>query len=183
VYVKTKFGIVLAALALSTGASGHGGSDGKRSQEKAARAVEETAFGRPGERKKVNRTIRVTMHDEMQFMANGPGVKRAGSRKGSDDITVQQGDTVRFVVANKGKVMHEMVIGTLAELKEHAELMRRHPGMEHDEPYMAHVSPSKTGDIVWQFTKPGEFHYACLVAGHFEAGMIGKITVTAGARK
>ena len=49
--------------------------------------------------------------------------------------------------------------------------MRKHPGMEHDEPYMAHVHPGKTETIIWQFTKPGAFYYGCLVPGHFEAGM------------
>ena len=74
--------------------------------------------------------------------------------------------------------MHEMVLGTMDELKKHAELMKKHPGMEHDEPYMAHVAPGKKGEIVWQFTKAGEFFYGCLIPGHFEAGMIGKVTVT-----
>lgn len=67
----------------------------------------------------------------------------------------------------------------ICNLKEHAELMLEHPGMEHDEPYMAHVGPGKTERMVWQFTKPGEFYYGCLVPGHFEAGMIGKIVVSA----
>jgi uncharacterized cupredoxin-like copper-binding protein len=49
--------------------------------------------------------------------------------------------------------------------------------MEHDEAYMAHVAPGKQGEIVWQFTQAGEFHYACLIPGHMEAGMIAKITV------
>ena len=72
------------------------------------------------------------------------------------------------MVRNHGKVMHEMVIGTMKELKDHAEMMRKFPDMEHDEPYMAHVAPGKQGEIVWQFTQPGEF-YACLVPGHMEA--------------
>jgi uncharacterized cupredoxin-like copper-binding protein len=95
----------------------------------------------------------------------------------SGDMVVNKGDTVRFVVRNDGKVMHEMVIGTMKELKEHAELMRKFPDMEHDEPYMAHVAPGKTGEIMWQFTRAGEFYYACLLPGHMEAGMIAKITV------
>ena len=99
-------------------------------------------------------------------------------RFGPSDITVKEGETVKFVVANKGQMMHEMVIGTMDELKAHGELMKKHPGMEHDEPYMAHVSPGKKEEMVWQFTKAGEFYYACLVPGHFEAGMIGKIKVT-----
>jgi uncharacterized cupredoxin-like copper-binding protein len=64
-------------------------------------------------------------------------------------------------------------------LKEHGELMKKFPDMEHDEPYMAHVNPGEKEEIVWQFTKAGEFHYACLIPGHFEAGMVGKITVAA----
>jgi len=95
----------------------------------------------------------------------------------SGDIEVRAGETVRFVVRNEGRVMHEMVIGTMQQLKEHAELMRRFPGMEHDEAYMAHVAPGKSQDLVWQFTRPGEFYYACLIPGHLEAGMIAKIAV------
>jgi len=83
------------------------------------------------------------------------------------------------VVKNSGKVMHEMVLGTMQELKEHAELMKKHPGMEHDEPYMAHVAPGKTERVVWQFTRLGEYYYGCLIPGHFEAGMIGRINVNA----
>ncbi|MDW8468952.1 MAG: plastocyanin/azurin family copper-binding protein [Burkholderiales bacterium] len=73
--------------------------------------------------------------------------------------------------------MHEMVLGTLEELKAHAELMRKHPAMEHDEPWMAHVAPGKSATLHWQFTRAGEFHYGCLIPGHFEAGMVGRITV------
>jgi uncharacterized cupredoxin-like copper-binding protein len=70
-----------------------------------------------------------------------------------------------------------MVLGTLPELKEHAELMKKFPDMEHDEPHMAHVKPGKSAQLVWQFTKAGEFHYGCLMPGHFEAGMVGKVIV------
>ena len=73
--------------------------------------------------------------------------------------------------------MHEMVIGTMKELQQHAELMKQHPGMEHDEPHMTHVPPGTTGEIVWEFNRPGEFHFGCLVAGHFEGGMVGTIKV------
>src|SRR5688572_4008440 len=127
-------------------------------------STEETAFGREGDAKKVSRTIAVDMSDQMRF-------KPAG-------LPVKQGETIRFRVKNSGKVMHEMVLGTMADLKEHAELMQKHPGMEHEEPYMAHVAPGKTETMVWQFSTVGEFHYGCLVPGHFEAGMFGRILVT-----
>jgi len=126
-------------------------------------STEETPFGREGDPKKASRTVKVDMSDKMRFT---PG-----------ELTVKQGETVRFQVKNSGQVMHEMVLGTMDELKKHAEMMRKHPGMEHDEPYMAHVGPGKTETMTWQFTKPGEFYYGCLIPGHFEAGMIGKVTV------
>ena len=123
----------------------------------------ETEFGRTGDPRKVTRTVRIDMADTMRFTPA--------------ELVVKQGDTVKFVVKNSGRQMHEMVLGSMKELKEHAELMRKHPGMEHDEPYMAHVPPGKTTEIVWQFTKPGEFHYGCLIPGHLEAGMVGRIKV------
>jgi uncharacterized cupredoxin-like copper-binding protein len=94
-----------------------------------------------------------------------------------DRIEVRQGDTVRFVVRNTGKVMHEFVIGTRKELDGHAALMVKFPDMEHDEPYMAHVAPGQTGEIVWTFNRAGDFDFACLIAGHFQAGMVGRIQV------
>jgi uncharacterized cupredoxin-like copper-binding protein len=94
-------------------------------------------------------------------------------------IEVAQGETLRLTLTNTGKVMHELVIGTQKELTEHAALMKRFPNMEHEEPYMAHVAPGKTGEIIWTFNRPGEFDFACLLPGHFEAGMMGKIVVKA----
>jgi uncharacterized cupredoxin-like copper-binding protein len=125
--------------------------------------AEEMPFGRAADPKKAKRTVRVAMTDEMRFQPA--------------ELTVKRGDVVRFVPLNKGKVLHEMVLGTMDELKAHAELMKKHPGMEHDEPHMAHVAPGKSGEIGWQFTKAGDFYYGCLIPGHFEAGMVGKITV------
>lgn len=42
---------------------------------------------------------------------------------------------------------------------------------------MAHVKPRARGEIVWQFTRAGEFRFACLQPGHYEAGMSGKVVV------
>jgi uncharacterized cupredoxin-like copper-binding protein len=78
---------------------------------------------------------------------------------------------------NRGKVMPEFVLGTRQDLEEHAALMVRFPDMEHDEPYMAHVGPGKTGEIVWTFNRAGEFDFACLIPGHYQAGMVGKVRV------
>ena len=93
------------------------------------------------------------------------------------EITVNAGDTVRFVIKNNGQLLHEMVLGSLDELKEHAELMKKFPGMEHSEPHMAHVAVGDTQEMGWEFTSSGEFFYGCLVPGHFDAGMKGRIIV------
>jgi uncharacterized cupredoxin-like copper-binding protein len=146
--------------ALASGAAfAHG--DAHSSKQKAE--MKKTEFGQTGDPRRAARTIQVDMNDAMRFTPA--------------EIAVRRGDTVRFVVSNSGRQMHEMVLGTMKELKEHAEMMRKHPGMEHDEPYMAHVQPGKKAEFAWQFTKPGEFYYGCLIAGHFEAGMIGKLIV------
>lgn len=136
------------------------------SKRAAAIAGDEHPFGHEGDPKKVSRTIVIDMSDAMRYSPAAVQVKR--------------GETIRFQIANSGKTMHELVLGTMSTLKDHAELMRKHPGMEHDEPHMAHVQPGRKHTLVWQFTKPGEFYYACLVPGHFEAGMVGKIVVTTG---
>jgi uncharacterized cupredoxin-like copper-binding protein len=156
---------IAVTLTAAAPAAAHGDTHSKKNAKPAALSTEEKAFGRQGDPKKSTRTVTVDMSDQMRF---NPAA-----------LTVKQGDTIRFVVRNSGKVMHEFVLGTLPELKEHAELMKKHPNMEHDEPYMAHVSPGKTETIVWQFSKAGEFHFGCLLPGHFEAGMVGKINVTA----
>ena len=147
--------------ALATGAAWAHGDPKKAATHKIS--TEEKTFGREGDPKKATRTVHVDMSDKMRFTP--------------EELTVTRGDTVRFVVKNSGKIMHEMVLGTMQELKEHAVLMRKHPGMEHDEPYMAHVKPGATQQMTWQFTKAGEFHFGCLMPGHFEAGMIGKVIV------
>jgi uncharacterized cupredoxin-like copper-binding protein len=93
------------------------------------------------------------------------------------NVSIKTGETVKFLVSNSGKQLHEMVLGTPQELKEHAELMRKFPNMEHAEPHMAHVRPGAQGEIVWQFDKAGEYQFACLIPGHSEAGMVGRLVV------
>lgn len=145
---------LLAAPALGHGEKAHGSGPVVK---------EQTAWGIAGDAKNARRTVAVRMGDDMRFTP--------------DRIRVRLGETVRFRVQNAGKLMHEFVIGTEAENQKHAELMVKFPDMEHDAPYMAHVGPGQTGEIVWAFNRPGTFQFACLIAGHFQAGMTGLITV------
>ena len=126
--------------------------------------AEQKDWGVMGERGAVERIITIDITDNMRFTP--------------ERISVREGETVRFAVTNKGKILHEMVIGSAQELREHAALMAKFPDMLHDEPYMLHVDPGKSGEIVWNFNRPGSFEFACLIPGHYEAGMRGTITVT-----
>jgi uncharacterized cupredoxin-like copper-binding protein len=130
---------------------------------------EQKAWGIAGDAKAAKRTIELTMTDNMRFTPNR--------------IDVKQGETVRIVLKNQGRMLHEFVLGTKQELEEHAALMVKFPTMEHAEPYMAHVSASKAGEIVWTFNRAGDFDFACLIAGHYQAGMVGKVKVAAAAGK
>ena len=141
----------------------HGDEHGKKKD--AAVKKEQKEWGIAGDAKNVKRTIKLAMSDEMRFTP--------------DKIAVKEGETVRISLKNTGKILHEMVIGTKKELDEHAALMLKFPDMEHDEPYMAHIPPGKIGAIVWTFNRAGEFDFACLIAGHYQAGMVGKIEVAA----
>lgn len=126
---------------------------------------EQKPWGIAGDLKAAKRVVTISMDDKMRFTP--------------DTLSFKEGETVRFIVKNQGKLLHELVIGTRAELDAHAAMMEKFPNMAHDEPYMAHVDPGKQGGLVWTFNRPGDFEFACLVAGHFAAGMKGRITVTA----
>lgn len=124
------------------------------------------AIGKPGAQKQVNRTVNVEMTDAMRFVPS--------------EVAVQKGETIHFIVRNTGKLRHEFVLGTEKELKEHAELMKKFPSMQHEESNMVFVEPGQSGNVIWQFTRAGKVPFACLQAGHFDAGMKGLVTVAAG---
>jgi len=123
----------------------------------------EMSIGKPGVAAKATRTVVVEMGDDMRFKPSA--------------IQVKRGETIKLVVKNLGKIKHELNLGTQKELLEHLEVMKKYPDMEHDEPNKVTVAPGKQGEIVWQFTKAGKVDFACLVPGHYEAGMKGVVTV------
>lgn len=141
----------------------HGTIHHGQSRPEGAVVRDQKPWGIAAETGQARRTITIRMSDDMRF---SPA-----------HIALREGETVRLRAVNRGKVMHELVIGDRQELEAHAALMKKHPTMEHDEPYMAHVAPGRRGDIVWTFNRPGQFEFACLIPGHFEAGMRGTIEV------
>ena len=157
--------IIASAIALGLAATGAFAHDDELQAGKEEKHGEGHAatMGKPGDPKKISRTIDVEMSDTMRF---SPA-----------NIKVKRGETIKFLLKNSGNLKHEMVLGSIKELKKHAALMQKFPEMEHADPNMVSVDPGKTGDLVWQFTKAGTFDFACLQPGHFEAGMVGKVAV------
>lgn len=147
-----RFGGALLALALSSSvlaSPGHHGS---------------SAIGEPGKAAQVTRTITISMSDNMRYTPSS--------------LQVKQGETVRLIIRNEGKLKHEFSLGSEAELKEHYEVMKKYPDMEHDEPGKLNLAPGKDGEIIWRFSQAGTIHFACLHPGHYEAGMKGQVLVS-----
>lgn len=159
--------IALPNLALAagnhSGGQTHEMAEMHKDMEHLHQGADGSATGKAGDPAKVSRTVGVSMDDTMRFT---PG-----------RISVKAGETIRFFIKNSGKLPHEMVLGTLSEFREHAEMMRAMPAMKHAEPNMIALAPGQRGGIVWQFDKAGEVNFACLVPGHMEAGMVGTIKV------
>jgi uncharacterized cupredoxin-like copper-binding protein len=126
-------------------------------------AAPAAVVGSAGDPRKVDRTIRVVMTDAMRFEPSS--------------VSVNEGDTVRFVVQNKGKLRHEFVLGSEEELIQHAAMMNSDPGMTHSAPNMVPLNGGASGSVVWRFTTAGAVEFACLQAGHFDAGMKGTVVV------
>lgn len=122
--------------------------------------------GEPGDPKKPARIVQVTMGEmdgKMMFMPA--------------KVEVKKGEQVKFVLRNNGELDHEFILATTAENLKHGEAMKKNPDMEHDDPNGKRLAPKKADEIVWKFTKAGQFEYSCLIPGHREAGMVGTIIV------
>jgi uncharacterized cupredoxin-like copper-binding protein len=155
--------LALGAMFLAASALAHGDKPHEKTPPPGEHAGHGAEVGEPGDPKQVIRTFQISMGDDMKFR---PAV-----------LTVRQGETIKLVVKNAGKLKHELVIGTQAELEAHAKEMEKNPDMEHDDPNAAHVDPGKTATLFWKFTKRGEVPFACLIPGHMQGGMVGKVIV------
>ena len=122
--------------------------------------------GAPGNPKARSRVIVVTMKEGDGKMLYVP-----------DRIEVRRGEQIRFMLQNVGELDHEFLLATTEENLKHGELMKKYPEMEHDDPNGKRLAPRAKSEIIWRFTKKGEFEFGCLIPGHREAGMVGKIIV------
>ena len=146
-----------------SGGHHHGGHAGHGHHGGGGHPPVDPIVGEPGKISDITRTVTVDMNDNMRFTPS--------------TFEAKAGETVHIIVKNSGKIPHELTLGTPEELKEHAKLMLEMPDMAHNDPNMVLVAPGDTGDIVWKFKDSGVVDFACLQPGHFEAGMVGQVTV------
>lgn len=143
-------------------------------------------FGQPAPAAKASRSIEVVMGD----MTFNPA-----------SLDIKAGETVRFVLINKGQLLHEFNLGNSAMHAEHQQQMLKmqqsgqlmptamkqgmdhasmghgQAGMRHDDPNSVLVEPGKTAELTWTFSKVTRLEFACNVPGHYQAGMKGDLTV------
>jgi len=122
--------------------------------------------GEPGDPKKPARTVKVRMLEGSGKMSFEPA-----------SIQARRGEQIRFIVQNDGEEDHEFILATVEENQKHGEMMKKFPEMEHDDPNAKRVLPYAAKEVLWKFTKRGEFEFACLIPGHYEKGMFGKVIV------
>ena len=145
-----------AAPALAGGSHGAHGGHGHR-----------YTFGEPGKAAEATRTIQVTLTDDMRIL--------------HEPFTVKRGETIRFVITNKGQIDHEFAIGDTASQRAHAAMMKKMPDMKHEnDPAAITLAGGESGELVWKFSRPiqGQLEFACHLPGHLEAGMVSKVAFT-----
>jgi uncharacterized cupredoxin-like copper-binding protein len=123
--------------------------------------------GEPGDPKKPARIVPVTMKET----PDGKMLYFPAS------VEVKKGEQVRFVVTNAGEIPHEFTLASTEDNLKHAELMKKYPEMEHDDPNSKTIQPKQKAEIIWRFSKGGSFEFSCLIPGHREAGMLGTVKV------
>jgi len=122
--------------------------------------------GTPGDPKKPFRVIEMMATEGNGTMAFDP-----------PRIEVFQGEQIKFVIKNAGELDHEFMLETFEANQKHAIEMQKNPEMEHDDPNGKRVVSKKQVELIWKFSKLGTFEYACLIPGHYEAGMKGVVEV------
>jgi len=114
--------------------------------------------GKSGQEGDVDRVVKVEANDAMRFV--------------HEPFNIKNGETIKFVIANKGAVPHEFSIGTKAEHMEHGQMMMENPNMHHGPAGNAiTVAPGKTATLIWAFEEARDVQAACNIPGHYQAGM------------
>lgn len=114
--------------------------------------------GMPGNPHEVDRTIEIEAYDSMRFSV--------------DDLFVSSEETIRFIVTNKGRLVHEFAIGTFTQQQQHSKFTERVPHLDHETSNSIILGANKTKELIWKFGDPRGVEIACLIPGHYKAGMI-----------
>lgn len=125
------------------------------------------AWGEPAEASEADRVIEIAMSDQLRFEP--------------DSVEVMVGETVTFKVTNTGAIPHDFTLGDEETQDEHEAEMAAGgmAGMGHDEPNIATLDPGEAAELTWRFTQAGTIRYGCHLPGHYAAGMVGTITISA----
>ena len=141
------------------------------------------AIGFKGKEENVDRVINVSMYDNY-YQPN--------------KFKVKKNETIKFVVENKGQLVHEFNIATQEmHLKHQPEMMmmvenkiilvdkidkqkmkemsKKNPAMAHSHSNSVLLSPGESAELIWKFSNTVDIEAACNVPGHYAAGMIAKI--------
>lgn len=123
----------------------------------------ESIAGRPGKESEVERTIEISATDAMRLV--------------HEPLKIKDGETVKFVITNKGNIVHEFSIATKDEHREHGKMMMKNPNMHHGPggPSVT-IKPGKTEELIWRFEEAWQVEVACNMPGHYEAGMHSPVT-------
>ena len=112
---------------------------------------------------------------------------------------IKKNQTIKFIVYNYGEFVHEFNIATkkmhlkhqpemmkmveneilLAnriDKKKMKELSKKDHSMSHSHSNSVLLEPNQRGEIIWKFNTDAELEAACNVPGHYQSGMIAKIT-------
>ncbi len=130
---------------------------------------ESFAAGEPGDPSKPFRVVELKMQEGDGEMSYSAG-----------KIDVKLGEQIKFVLTNTGALDHEFMLDSIERNARHKIAMAKNPEMRHDDPNGKRLQPNGSSEILWRFTKPGTFEFACLIPGHYEAGMHGAVAVAAG---
>ncbi|WFU80690.1 cupredoxin family protein [Bradyrhizobium sp. CIAT3101] len=156
----TTAAFTVAVLTLAFALAWAGAGSANHSHDDLYAAVE------PGDSTKSVRVVQITMGEADGKMFFTPS-----------KVDVKLGEQINFALRNAGELDHEFVPASTADNQKHAEAMMKHPNMEHDDPNAKKLAPKKADEIIWKFSKAGEFEFACLIPGHRESGMVGTVTV------
>ena len=142
-------------------------------------------IGHKGKLEDVNRTIVVKMYDNYYEPKS---------------FNIKKGETIKFEVENVGELVHEFNIANAMMHKKHQPEMLRmveneilladsidkekmkkmakmDTSMAHSHSNSVLLVPSEKGSIIWKFDNAVNIEIACNVPGHYDVGMIAKVTL------